>query len=91
MNEKVLALLWKYDEHLASFGVSTVKVNDRAPGPQATLGHARWMIQEMLARGPGWSERKVNRWLGFVHGILWCHGGIGIVGLRDDSRHLYDD
>lgn len=93
MNEKILALLDKYDAHAATYGVQAEKVNDRATGAKDALGHVRWMIQQMKDRGvrDKWSVRKTNRWLGFIHGVLWCHGGAGIVGLRDDSRHLYDE
>jgi hypothetical protein len=93
MTEPVITLLKQYDEFLATFDVQPVKVTDRAPGAARALGHLRWMIAEMLVRAPkdGWSDRKVNRWLGFCQGTMWAMGYKGIVGLRDDSRHLYDD
>lgn len=93
MTEPVIALLKQYDEFLATFGVQPAKVDDRAPGSREAIGHLRWMIKEMGVRASkdGWSDRKVNRWLGFIQGTMWGLGYKGIAGLRDDSRHLYDD
>lgn len=92
MTEPVIKLLKEYDEFLATFGIPATKVPDRAAGVSPAVGHLRWMIAEMLVRAPkdGWSDRKVNRWLGFIQGTMWAFGFKGIVGLRDDSRHLYD-
>jgi hypothetical protein len=100
MNPNVRALLQAYDRVLEVNACVPARVDDRVPAEatpaghsEAHLDHARWMVQRMLAgaEAEGWSERKVCRWLGFIQGVLWSEGIVGILGLRDDSRHLYDE
>lgn len=85
MNERVRALLQKYDDELSRYTLR--RVEDAAEGN--SLGHLRWMIREMLDHGDDWSDRKTNRWLGFIQGTLWQSGVIGILKLRDQTRDLY--
>jgi hypothetical protein len=87
MNEAVTKLLRKYDTELERF--TPKRVEDATDG-QNSLGHLRWMISTMLEEGSTWSDRKVNRWLGFIQGTMWQAGVTGINKLRDESRHLYD-
>lgn len=54
------------------------------------LEHTSWMVQQLLDNSEDWSDRKVNRWLGFIQGVLWCAKFRGILDLRDESRNLYD-
>ena len=94
MNPAVRALLEGYDAHLASLGMAPLRTaGSERPSPGEGLQHARWMVRRLLedAEAEGWSVRKVNRWLGFLQGALWFGGVRGIPGLRDDSRHLYED
>ena len=94
MNPNVRALLERYDQVLEANQVVAVEVIDSVNigGTEAYLGHLRYMIQRLLcdAESEGWSDRQVNRWLGFIQGVLWSEGIVGILSLRDDSRHLYD-
>jgi len=87
MNERVRALLRQYDRVLSHY--TPDQVEDTTDG-RNSLGHLRWMIAEMEEEADGWSDRKVNRWLGFIQGTLWQAGVVGIRKLRDQSRHLYD-
>lgn len=63
--------------------------------PKRRLEHAAWMCEEMIRRidaseGTAIDQDalrgKVNRWLGFVQGILWITGTRTIKQMRDDSR-----
>ena len=54
------------------------------------LEHCRWMVQQMLEHGDRWSERKLNRWLGYVQGQFQMTGIYSIPVLRNHTRHLYD-
>lgn len=92
MNDKVVELLKKYDAFLVSFGVPIARSSDRSSGSEAALSHLRWMVVEMQTRAIAdkWSERKTNRWLGFIQGTMWGLGYSGIVDLRNDCRNLYE-
>jgi hypothetical protein len=55
------------------------------------MSHVRWMITQMIDEDTTeWSERKINRWLGFIQGVLWCNKIRGILEMRDESRNLYE-
>lgn len=100
MNEKINNLLSTYRDELTRIHVTAVRVDDQVGFPgvrgledeKQQLGHVQWMIYTMLADAEkqDWSDRKVNRWLGFIQGVLWTTKMRGIVELRDESRHLYD-
>lgn len=90
MNEQVAALLRKYDLELERYTPNRVE-DVAGDGSQTSLGHLRWMISVMLDEGSTWSDRKLNRWLGFIQGTMWMAGVRGILALRDESRHLYAD
>ncbi len=93
MNPKILALLSTYDEVLRGLTrfVAVVQTVDRVEYLPDALVHARWMIAQMGERVvfEGWSDRKTNRWLGFIQGVLFAQGHRGILAMRDDSRDLY--
>jgi hypothetical protein len=45
----------------------------------ARLAHAKWMLSQM------WTftdVEKLNRWIGFVQGVLWAEGRATIDDLR---------
>jgi hypothetical protein len=88
MNETVAALLKKYDRELAVYTPQRV---EEGTDDGNSLGHLRYMIERLLNEGSGWSDRKVNRWLGFIQGSLWRAGVRGISQLKDESRHLYPE
>jgi hypothetical protein len=98
MNDNVLELLKKYSAEFIKMNVPAKRCEDysgeiglrRLEDEQIQLRHARWMVDEMLDEADQWSDRKVNRWLGFIQGILWCVKFRGILELRDESRNLYD-
>ncbi len=61
------------------------KENKNPVGWDETYGNLRWMVEESLT----WPEEKIgklNRWLGFVQGVLWMaddHQNISIDDLRE--------
>lgn len=99
MNHKVKDLITTYDNEMFKLGINVKKCEDYCgqvgaiglEDDDVKLGHLRWMIQKMQDEGGEWSERKTNRWLGFIQGTLWSTKLRGIVELRDESRNLYDD
>jgi hypothetical protein len=57
---------------------------DRFPAQRQALDHALWMAEEALTFPPEKIEKKM-RWLGFVQGALWCHGGESIQELKEQN------
>jgi hypothetical protein len=57
---------------------------DTPPGMGRAIKHANWMIQEMLQRMEAGEDKpgQADRWLGFVQGILWCHGMFTIDDMK---------
>lgn len=100
MNEKIKSLLERYDDELAQLKILPCRSEDYcgdigAQGLQDNMkqmAHTRWMISQMIDDPDlkQWSDRKVNRWLGFIQGVLWCNKMRGILEMRDESRHLYE-
>lgn len=98
MNNNIKELLEKYRLELYKIGINSKKCEDYCgqigcrglEDEKTQLEHAAWMIQEMLDAWDGKSERKTNRWLGFIQGILWSTKMRGILELKDESRHLYE-
>lgn len=93
---KYSALLRTHDVHEvrhddADFNVFSITVFS----PKRRLEHAAWMCEEMIrtldaseaaAIDQDSLHEKVNRWLGFVQGILWVTGMRTIEQMRDDNR-----
>jgi hypothetical protein len=93
-NPKIIALLNSYYKDLRDAGIDVAcPVDDQCSGDDfKRLSHIMWMITKMLMEynSNTWSIRKVNRWLGFIQGTLWCMDQRGILAMRDESRNLYD-
>lgn len=65
-------------------------------GPFANNCHLLWMLDEMNGMlidggahpyaegGVTELDRKLNRWLGFIQGVLWQMGVVSIEDLRQD-------
>lgn len=94
MNIKVLELLDRYDEILYSGdpSIRLERIGDMWEFFDERRKHGRWMIENMREKVDveKWSERKLNRWLGFIQGLLWSLGQRGLLDLRSDSRDLPD-
>ena len=98
MNENVLKLLESYNAELFKVGINPKNSDDFCgqvgckglEDEKIQLEHTAWMVQELLDNASDWSERKVNRWLGFIQGVLWCTKFRGILELRTESRNLYN-
>jgi hypothetical protein len=100
MNEKLEVLFKKYDHEMFNLGVDPIQSKDFCGQVGATglqddsirMSHARWMIHQIQDRAmeEEWSDRKINRWLGFIQGVMWSTKTRGILQLRDESRDLYD-
>lgn len=47
------------------------------------MNHCSWMVVEMLNKLPTSTEKKLNRWIGFIQGVLWREGFFSIDQLRE--------
>ena len=93
LNPKVISLLNTYYEDLCRTHIGrAVPIDDQCiDNAYARIGHIKWMIEKMLENDAhSWSMSKVNRWLGFIQGTLWCMNQRGILAMRDESRDLYN-
>lgn len=60
---------------------------DGVPGMGRAVKHANWMLHELLERleAGHMDEGKVNRWLGFIQGVLWSMGLFTIDEMREHN------
>jgi len=55
--------------------------------------HIKWMCDEiirMYVHEP-WMDGKINRWLGFIQGFLFCNKMRTINELRDETRGIDEE
>jgi hypothetical protein len=60
------------------------------PNELQQIQHARWMVEELLGREE-MPEDKLNRWLGFIQGVLWCTGKYSINDMRHHNMGIKPD
>jgi len=91
MNDQVRELLLDYNITLHEEGVLGVEHSD-LEGPDVPvedyLEHTRWMVLRMIEHPDEFDAGKLNRWLGFVQGVLWMNGNRTIQRLRDETRGI---
>ena len=94
MNRKMIDLLIYYDNVIRDDSIPIKQVEDHTRSDLQRLEHLRWMIDQMLHTadprllGKFQKPETVNRWLGFIQGVMWAAGYFGIKELRDQSRDL---
>lgn len=87
--EQVKGLFLNYQEKIKAtvFGQEVFPDDEINPSKTQALRHGQWMIGQMLAllENPDKKE-EVQKWLGFIQGILWCCGIYSIAKLREHNR-----
>lgn len=80
----------RIDNILAGMGPERADMN-RSPNNFVTrIRHCQWMCDEMLMSLKGkpieatHDSLKINRWIGFIQGVLWSEGVSTIDQLRQD-------
>ena len=97
MNERVAAMLRLYDAKLSIFPIKEFTDDTQPFTITARLSHIRWMIAQMLNPTEHHLDEKfrnpvvLNRWMGFVHGVLWNEKIFSITELRAHTRGLYPE
>ncbi len=56
---------------------------------ELTLNYAGWMLDQMKENADTWPSDKLNRWLGFVQGILVLHGATTVDDERKRTRPIF--
>lgn len=90
MKTEISNLLSRYEDKLLDSGANFIKSEDLESTPNNSLNQALWMICEMRRFGTAMSSDKFNRWLGFVHGILFMNNLYTISELRNQTREIKD-
>lgn len=83
--EQQIATLHLYRERFHRWSLAQADLTrDTPPGMGRAVKHANWMIHEMLRRMEAGEDKpgQVDRWLGFIQGIFWCHGLFSIESLK---------
>ena len=96
MNEEMKLLLEKYDDELAQLKILPHRSEDYCgeigiQGLQDNMkqmAHARWVISQMVDKPDvkEWPDCKINRWRGFIQGVLWCNKIRGILEMRGEEH-----
>ena len=54
------------------------------------LKHAKYMIETTIENIHSWPDHRLNRWLGFIQGVMWSQGLNTLNDFRDDIRDILD-
>jgi hypothetical protein len=85
-DDRVKEVAIKYDNRLADLDVEPLECDGKCASALVRLSHVRWMcrrISEMVDEQAPYE--KIQRWLGFVQGVLYADG---IYGIDDLRRHV---
>lgn len=80
--DQTRAVLLAYQDRLSFWEPKRYAHKSVRPTEMQQLQHTRWMVEELLSQDDLPFD-KVNRWLGFIQGVLWSRGKYSI----DDMRH----
>lgn len=80
--EQITDLCEYYDSFLKIEGFPSKKNN----GGCNDYGHIRWMLSEIPFLLEDGKIEKVNRWVGFIQGVLWSNGQFSIDEMREHNR-----
>ena len=75
----LMTLCCFYDSRLSRYQPVRCDTGSRDETYSPRLEHVRWMLSVMLNMT---DTEKLNRWLGFVQGALWCNGVFSVDELR---------
>jgi hypothetical protein len=59
--------------------------------PECSLENLEWMLGQIISRVDLMPNDKVNRWLGFVQGVLAAKGIMNVQAERDRTRPLFHE
>lgn len=85
---QILEVVNRYDQLLRDAGYMPIEhSHEQHPiSVRAQLNHVRSMVPRMRQMLNDGHSDKVNRWLGWVQGVLWSCGIKTLAEERDDNR-----
>lgn len=84
---QILDVVKKYDEILENKWVAASKINDDCKDitDSEMLMHVRWMCQQIPNLIELDKMEKVNRWIGFIQGVLWSQKIFSILEMKEHN------
>ena len=79
--EQIQELLAAYQEQLLVEDANRSDQHLLNPSHYQALQHVHWMVNEVM-KTKNMPEQKINRWLGFIQGVLWSTGKYNIYEMR---------
>jgi hypothetical protein len=83
---EIYRVVIQYHDELNRRGYNPMRADTTKPHDQRgapVLCHTMWMCNTMASID---NEEKLNRWLGFIQGVLWSHGIYSVDELREHNR-----
>ncbi len=86
--DKHRQVIAKYRRFFEESGIEPVEVphDDFVTDEDTSLAHCHGMLDQMEAFIEEGRMDKVNRWLGFIQGVLWRSGYYSLEELKDTNR-----
>jgi len=80
--DQIRDVLEEYQTTLKRWGAIRSPGDQTRPKTLDAIRHAHWMVEELLLALEGMPEDKLNRWFGFIQGVLWATGIFSIDEMR---------
>lgn len=74
-NEKIMNMCKKYEDYIKKWRHS-----------DADFNHVKWMTKQVPDFLGAGRKEKVNRWLGFIQGVLWAKKIYTIEEMKEHNR-----
>lgn len=56
---------------------------------EVSMENLAWMCDEIIRKSDQLPSDKLNRWIGFVQGVLACRGFMSVAEERDRTREIF--
>lgn len=86
--DQINEIMAKYDNRLAEIDVEVKCCDGNCARAAVRLAHIRWMCQQviMMIKQQEPDTDKINRWVGFIQGVLYTDGIYSINDMRSDNH-----
>ena len=83
---QILNIINKYKDELNYLPSERQDANLKGPYDFERVKHILWMCDEIELMLKDEKFDKINRWLGFIQGVLWSMGKKTINEMREDNK-----